>query len=1076
MKPHVIRASAGTGKTYRLSLEFINLMLKYRIDFEEIVVITFTKKATAEIRERIFTQLKNITCGNEEGKQIISNFRKTINNDIKFTEDELTFLNKIYQKMLINKSSVHISTIDSFINTIFSGIIAPYHNISDFKIDNNINSEILPEIYDHILTGNRIGIFSDIFIQTKRRNLKSFERFILEVIEKRWLFEFIDLSDFDENTINTEKDRSWLKFETELRNFLQLLQDEILQKGEAPSKLFNKDFKKSLASVTKKLDSSPQDVSTILFDLLSSSEYIENHSNIILSDRNIWNGQKIRNKELKVLHSHLREAFAEYIYWDKALTEQFNLISLASNIFEIYDKIKFRDKVFTHTDISYYTFKFLYDENLSIIDQGNILNLFYEQLSYNTRFVLIDEFQDTSILQWYILKPMLKEIISGMGQKDYGNVIVVGDEKQAIYGWRGGERRLLQEFDKLINSEIKQSPLKTSYRSKPQMVDFINKIFNKENFNHLPDWQYENINSDFDEGGFVQVYFRNRYKVETIQDTLSRSQIYQEFIDKVLKVQMEKEVIHPADTAILMRKNDELESMAELLDENQIEYTLESSGSLFEYHAVKPIIFILNFLAYDDILELIKFLRSDLILMHPKELEEIIDKYNDRDNMISFLNSSDLLKKLLIVIDQTSIRAMIKTILEEFGFTHIFSSEIELKNIFRFLEVSSEFEKDIHEYNKNVPGFLKYCRALIEKDNYSQIGQSISKSIKLLTIHKAKGLQFETVYTVIDVSVRSGGINSGLKFYYHFNENFTNLQDFSLTYNYDRILKLSSKKDLINSVHLREKGDELNNFYVALTRAKNNLIIYQHYKKKGGLESLVDNIDMDSSINKCLAKTIYQVCSEDLVADSQILQTFECGKPRTNYNKKSKKKQIDYSLKGYLELHDLSRIEKEEFPDIFQLKKEMLDNKSILIGNIAHEYLSHIKYAKPEELDAAHHKIIAKFGGLMKLEMMENIINQVDKFIKDNIHLFEKRSWNRVLNEFTIFDDKENEYRIDRMMINTDDKKILIIDYKTGSFFEKKQLSRYKKIIRELPFAKKQNYKVESKFVIVNIDANLTTV
>lgn len=72
-KPLVIRASAGTGKTYRLSLEFINLLLKYRINFEEILVITFTKKATAEIRERIFQQLSEIVNNTDEGKKLKQN-------------------------------------------------------------------------------------------------------------------------------------------------------------------------------------------------------------------------------------------------------------------------------------------------------------------------------------------------------------------------------------------------------------------------------------------------------------------------------------------------------------------------------------------------------------------------------------------------------------------------------------------------------------------------------------------------------------------------------------------------------------------------------------------------------------------------------------------------------------------------------------------------------------------------------------------------------------------------------------------------------------------------------------------
>ena len=150
VKPLVIRASAGTGKTYRLSLEFINLLLKYRISFEEILVITFTKKATAEIRERIFLQLKEIVEGTAEGIELKKNIQQTINPDIIFNKEEMSFLRTVYQQMITNKSSVKISTIDSFVNTVFSGIIAPFHNITEFSIDNKINTEILPEIYDNM--------------------------------------------------------------------------------------------------------------------------------------------------------------------------------------------------------------------------------------------------------------------------------------------------------------------------------------------------------------------------------------------------------------------------------------------------------------------------------------------------------------------------------------------------------------------------------------------------------------------------------------------------------------------------------------------------------------------------------------------------------------------------------------------------------------------------------------------------------------------------------------------------------------------------------------------------------------
>ena len=164
--PTIIRASAGTGKTYRLSLEFINLLLSKRVDFKEILVITFTKKATAEIRERIFEHLHNIVNNTEKTQKIIKGL-KAINPVLKFDAGDIEFLKSTYQKMLTNKSEANISTIDSFINAVFSGIIAPFRNIVDYRIDNNINDEYIPEIYQHILKDSNLKLYEDIFLQAK---------------------------------------------------------------------------------------------------------------------------------------------------------------------------------------------------------------------------------------------------------------------------------------------------------------------------------------------------------------------------------------------------------------------------------------------------------------------------------------------------------------------------------------------------------------------------------------------------------------------------------------------------------------------------------------------------------------------------------------------------------------------------------------------------------------------------------------------------------------------------------------------------------------------------------------------
>lgn len=1069
MKPIVIRASAGTGKTYRLSLEFINLILKYRINFDEILVITFTKKATAEIRERIFEQLAQIVDQTEEGIELQISFQKDINPDIEFNRQDIAFLKEVHQKMLTNKTAVRISTIDSFVNTIFSGIIAPYHNIMEFKIDNKITKEILPEIYEHILQDDKLEISADIFLQAKHRNLEQFGSFISDIIENRWLFEFIDLSEMQNLNIEEEKGKTFSIYKDLVRDFIELLQSELIKKDAEISMLLQKDFKESIISYFDNSDINKSDFTENLFGILTNPEFIDDNFKLLLENKNLWNGNKIRNPELKELYAAMQISLADFLYYDKALIEQFNIISLAAEILKVYDEIKFRDKIFTHSDISYYTFRFLYDPHLSIIDNGNVLNIFYEQLSYNTRFVLIDEFQDTSILQWSIFKPMLKEIISGIGQKEYGNIIVVGDEKQAIYGWRGGERRLLTEFANILGSEVNSGFLTTSYRSKPVMMNWLNRLFHSEQLNSVQNWQYSDIDSNKPEDGFVQVHLRNTQQIEGLQNKINRTQIYQEFVQKILLKHIDEASINPADTAILMRKNSELKDMAEVLDEYEIDYTLETSGSLFEYRAIKPILFILNFLVYEDPYELIKFLRSDLVLMYPSELEKILNTYNNSAGIDDFLKNSDILVSLLKIknSDDTLINK-IKLIIEEFGFIQVFSSEIELKNLQRFLEVAAEFERINHEYTIDASGFLKYCRALSEKDEYSQIGQTISNSIKLLTIHKSKGLQFETVFTVFDVTSKLGGNNAGLNLYYNFSDNFTQLEDYAFTFNYDKVLKKSQKQLLIESAQKRDQGDELNNLYVALTRAKNNLFIYLHYNKKGDLEKLIKDVKDDSSILKIVTKTIYNEFADDLQEISAVYHKLEYGKITKETVESDKIDEVEYSFNGSFKIFSLNDAKLCEPKKIEQIKKEFLENQSVLIGNIVHEYLSYIKYDQPSELEAASNKTIAKYGSLMDIIKLKKIISKVDEFIKNHTFYFDKSKWDIIFNEFTIFD-VNKEYRIDRLMIDTDNKKILIVDYKTGHKFEEEQLDRYKAIIEKLPIVVREKYRVNKKFVEVRV-------
>ena len=109
---------------------------------------------------------------------------------------------------------------------------------------------------------------------------------------------------------------------------------------------------------------------------------------------------------------------------------------------------------------------------------------------------------------------------------------------------------------------------------------------------------------------------------------------------------------------------------------------------------------------------------------------------------------------------------------------------------------------------------------------------------------------------------------------------------------------------------------------------------------------------------------------------------------------------------------------------------------------------------------------------LFHRKKIQEIILRVNEFINENSNFFNKDHWDKVFNEFTIFDEYGKESRIDRLMINTKEKKILILDYKTGSFHEQEQLDRYKEIIETLPIVIREKYRVSDRFLEVKIQQN----
>jgi ATP-dependent exoDNAse (exonuclease V) beta subunit len=1115
----VIRASAGTGKTYRLSLEYIGLLLKFKehgIHFSEILVITFTNKATAEIRQRIFEQLEEIINQTKEGKVLCEHLKSIL--DVSVDQDDLIVLKSVYEEMLMNKSLVQISTIDAFTHKIFQTIIGPYLGLNNFEIENRLSEELLKELYQFVLQPKSLILLKKFFQRSDRRTIGNYENLIKSIIESRWVFHFIELQTKNrpyDNVPAEYADEVLANFREKFNNVVDQVQNYVSLKK---SSLTARDIvKKEIFEIFFKNNRNimVMDLGKVIEEKLQNESFIIENQKILFDKNPFWNANRLYKSNVdkeqgQLLKDELNFAFellAEYVFYKELLPEEKEIQQLCQIILAKYDEIKFREKSFTYNDISYYTFKYLYDPELSLIDHNYVTNSFYEHLATRFRFILIDEFQDTSVIQFKILLPIIKEVISGYGLKDYGGTIAVGDEKQSIYGWRGGERDLLLQMPGIL-AECDEATLNTSFRSDEILMAFFNRLYSEPDlYEQLKekqiDWFYNNVEAFHkNKSGYVQVNYRNFSNSKNDNNNINQEEgAIRELIEKELYPLFKQNKLSRQGTAILARKNKDLLQMANILDELGLNYILESSTSILFHRAVKPILYLFKYLAYKDIYDLLIFFRSDLVLINTIELKEIGLTYRDFDK--KEFHQSAFFAKLKHIPAVNKLNSFIKNsfsstssidkpyiyqnidllnftrrFLEEYNVTGIFNLENEIKNINLFLEIISDFENSNLNYSKNLYGFLRWCEEIEQDEKYQQVGLESIDAIKLLSIHKAKGLEFENVFLYWNLTPRNASSSGRLNSYLKYETDYSNLSNYVLTYNYDNIMPFCKSRNLYQQKKIREAIEELNTFYVASTRAKSNLFLYFSFQKSGGIKKLFDNIQKDEHVTviKLISRSIYQLYQNKNLVKTDT-PNYILGRAGKLDRKKEAGETIekkDYNfIKHFLEPDraqylklDEDKIEKEKRIDY---QRVFISEKTVQTGIVVHYYLSFIKFNTKQEREYAEAKTISNYGGLVSRNEIKSLINKIVIFISQNPDLFSPTKWDKVFTEHTIFTHQGQEFRVDRLMVNENEKEVKIIDYKTGEFYENKQVENYKKIIENIEFIKNGGYQVSGEFVEIDL-------
>ncbi len=436
----VLKASAGSGKTFALSVRFLALLFK-GANPNEILTLTFTKKATAEMKERILDYLKILQKENLESEKekshkenILKELEEKYRLDPSFVRNSAQ---KIYQRFL--NAEIRISTIDAFFQSIlrkfcwFVGLSANFEVNEDTKA----HQQQLDERFLSALNSEQLEELSVFITQCL-----SHDSYTSDSILKQLRFLKNKLYLFDPN-------KRELAFDEE--GFLEKLRS----------------LNKQIQSTEKASDKAKKAIKCDDFRgfLNSSLTWLEKKSEYHYF-------KKFKN-EIPALESECEEIENDlkryYEAKETALFKKFpkfiRLYDKATSKIQALDFDAIKDKV--HALLKGY--------------EEVPAEFFYFRLDSKIAHILIDEFQDTSLNDYKILAPFIDEIKAGIGQKWHRSVFFVGDVKQSIYGFRGSFSSLFES----VSKDFHHDNLEFNHRSSPLIIHYVNTIFKKA-YQHFP--------------------------------------------------------------------------------------------------------------------------------------------------------------------------------------------------------------------------------------------------------------------------------------------------------------------------------------------------------------------------------------------------------------------------------------------------------------------------------------------------------------------------------------------------------------------------------------------------------------
>lgn len=791
----VIKASAGSGKTFRLGVEFLKLILEQEEAsyFKQILGITFTNKAANELKERVLVFLKALYLGDNQDLQNIVMEQTALSEQVLKERAK-----KCYEAILVDYGEFSIMTIDKFVQRIVRGFSRELGLQSGFEV--SLNEE---EMWAEVIETWVMGYGSNTQSDDEKLN-----RFAVENYKEKSKWDVQHgLIHFAKSVLGR---KSVLKVTDQILDQYSEWQKELstiqakctsLVKQLKSLGFSDVDFKYKAQGFLANIEK----IGSGEFDRFVAKRFpalLESFPEGILGKECDRESELVMLPEMQQFLEFARGLDREDVYLKSLFVAKKSMLVLAGRLTELFNMFC-EDQ--NQQPIS--TFK----ERVNKVVENEPVPFIYERIGNRFKHFFIDEFQDTSPKEFENFIPLIENGM-GEGKSSY----LVGDAKQSIYRFKGGDADQfvgLPKFSERITSEVMKereatfgihfhpdNTLDTNWRSSEKVVEFNNNLFSKENVRRyrMPIKSgviaaiSEKMVEAYDkseqkwkaEGGYVSVTKRSQEELEQEPWEWTRKTIEE----------LVKEGIPHSEISVLVRTNKDSQELVEYLLEKKLAVRSSNAITIGISKAVGVLVAALRYMVNDNTLDQFKM---HYYLLDYKQnevsLSEVIAKIDAGaikleeylEDSISFIQ---LIQKLIRVLD------------------------IEISDLFvqYFLSMVQDFERI---FGFDIPLFLKKWDKELMSSNV-EVNER-QESIEVLTMHKSKGLEFGTVLLPQVGKMGKGGEAPLVSFDYQGTPVLTPVNK----------LEGTKLEHLYTQENEAKAMDFINLLYVGCTRAANNLLL-----------------------------------------------------------------------------------------------------------------------------------------------------------------------------------------------------------------------------------------------------------